>query len=117
MNTSKVRIFVVACCALLLMACSAQRHRDNVWSGLMIQGTPQKAFLDIWGVPDKTRTVASDTEEKRLEFSRFGGFYGRVNASYEVWEYSYREVTLIFSDHELIAWKTDKTTEQLRHPR
>jgi hypothetical protein len=83
----------------------------------LIQGTPQKAFLDIWGAPERTRTVISDTEEKRLEFGRFGGFFGRQNVTYEVWEYTHRDVILIFSDHELTGWKTDKTTEQLRNSR
>jgi hypothetical protein len=114
-GNSKVRIFAVVCCALLLVACAAQRHRDAIASGLLIQGAPQTAFLEIWGPPERTRTVVSDTEEKRLEFSRFGGFYGRVNASYEVWEYNHRGVILIFSSHELTGWKTDKTTEQLRN--
>jgi len=112
--SSGFRFFVIACCALFLLACAAERHRGNVQAGLLIQGTPQKTFLEVWGPPERTRIETSDTEEKRLEFSRWGGFYGRANTTYELWEYSRRGATLIFYDHELTGWKTDKTTEQLR---
>src|SRR5258708_36198195 len=112
MNSSKVRTLVVACCALLLMACAAQRHRDAVQSGLLIQGTPQKTFLEIWGSPQRTRTVISDTEEKRLEFSRFGGFYGRENVTYGMSGHTKRDGTPTFTDHELIRWRSEKNTRR-----
>ena len=110
-----VRFLVIACCALFLLAGAAERHRENVRAGLLTSGTPQTAFLEVWGPPERTRTFTSDTEEKRLEFNRFfGGFYGRANTTYEVWEYHGRGATLIFYGHDLTGWKTDRTTEQLR---
>lgn len=100
--------------AFFLASCAGIKHRDAVQAGILKRDTTQDAFLDIWGSPERTRTVTSDTEEKRLEFSRFGGFYGRSNTTYEVWEYPTRGVTLIFYNRKLTGWKTDKTTEELR---
>ena len=108
------RVLIVFLCAMSMTACATWRHYETVRAGMLTTGTPQQVFLDLWGVPERTRTVTSDTEEKRLEFSRFGGFYGRANTTYEVWEYPKREVTLIFYGKYLSGWRTDKTTEQLR---
>jgi hypothetical protein len=99
--------------SLLLVGCAAQKHRETVMSGVLTRGTPQKAFIEVWGPPERTRTQTTDTEEKRLEFSRWGGFYGRSERTYEIWEYSKRGAILIFYDGELNGWKTDKTTDEL----
>jgi hypothetical protein len=114
MNNARLRVSIVVCLVLFVTACAGMRHRDTVRAGILKAGTTQQAFLDVWGPPDSTRNIVSDTEEKRLEFSRFGGFYGRSNTTYEIWEYKRREVTLIFQRERLSGWKTDKTTEQLR---
>ena len=115
MHRSLKAVFLFAM-VILMAGCAAQRHRDNVAAGLLTSGTPQKAFLEVWGPPSRTRTELADTEERRVEFSRWGGFSGRVKTTYEIWEYPQRDTTLIFDQTLLVGWKTSKTTEQLRTP-
>ena len=114
MNRSMLSVVALVCLAVFVTSCSGPRHRDTVRAGILIRDTPQEAFLEVWGPPERTRTFTSDTEEKRLEFSRFGGFYGRSNSIYEVWDYTKRGANLIFYDRKLTGWQTDKTTEELR---
>ena len=38
----------------------------------------------------------------------------RGDRVYHVWEYDDREVTLLFHHYELVAWRTEKTVEELR---
>jgi len=82
-------------------------------AGILSVGTSQRVFLDVWGPPEKASSQLY-TEDKRLQFNRYGGFYGRVNTTYEIWEYNRRGVELVFDRQALVAWKTEKTTEQLR---
>ena len=114
MNQYRSALGMLLLLALLATGCAGTRHREVVIAGILIRDTPQQAFLDVWGPPDRTRTESTDTEEKRLEFSQWGGFYGRSERTYEIWEYANRGVTLIFYDRELSGWKTDKTTQELR---
>jgi hypothetical protein len=112
-RTYKLLLIVVA---VLISSCGGMRARDNVQNGILIEGTPQQAFLDVWGPPDRTRLEHISTEEKRLEFSRWGGSYGRKDLTYEIWEYQRREVTLAFETRSkaLAAWNTKKSTAELR---
>jgi hypothetical protein len=111
---NRVRGIVLAlACALALLACAAQRDRDTVKQGLLLRGVRQQAFIDVWGPPERTSTRIG---EDRLDagWGGQGGYFFKGRATYEVWEYPARGVTLVFYGKTLATWKTDKTTSELR---
>lgn len=72
-------------------------------------------------MPDKTYTIPSD------EFSSFTAGWGGYKYAYsggagyfkgkvplDVWEYKEKEITLVFHGYRLIAWKTEKSREELK---
>jgi len=101
--------------------CAMQRHREYVREGLLVSGLNRNAFLKEWGMPDKTYTIPSD------EFTSFtagwggtqyghsgGAGYFKGKVPLDVWEYKQKDVTLIFHGLRLIAWKTEKSREELK---
>jgi hypothetical protein len=84
-----------------------------VRSGIMQQRIPKQAFLDVWGEPDRTRSVSS---EEYMSASwggvRGGMFKGRDTL--ELWAYEKIGIELVFGDHGLAGWKTDKTVQELK---
>src|SRR5688572_1175238 len=108
-----LRILAIAVFVVAMAACAGQRNRENVRQGLLVSGTPQQAFQDVWGVPDRTSTMAGgDRTEAGWGGGR--GYFFRGQARYDVWEYSSRGVVLVFERARLATWKTDKTTSELR---
>jgi hypothetical protein len=102
---------------LLLGGCAMYKHRSQIRDGLLTTGLNRNAFLKEWGMPDRTSTVSSD------EFSSFSaGFSGSAgSAAYfsgreplDVWIYEKLDVTLVFNGLRLVAWKTDKSREELK---
>ena len=102
---------------MLVTGCIMAKHRDSIREGLLVTGLNREAFLKEWGMPDRTSTVSSD------EFASFSaGFSGSAgSASYfkgrrplDVWVYEKWDITLIFNGLRLAAWKTDKSTEELK---
>ncbi len=111
------KIVFIAVVFLLLTGCIMGKHRDSIREGLLVTGLNREAFLKEWGMPDRTSTVSSD------EFASFSaGFSGSAgSASYfrgrrplDVWVYEKWDITLIFNGLRLVAWKTDKSTEELK---
>ena len=106
---------------LVMSSCAMQRHRQYIRDGLLVSGLNRNAFLKEWGMPDKTYTIPSD------EFTSFtsgwGGsqYYHSGGATYfkgkvplDVWEYKEKDITLVFHGYRLIAWKTEKTREEIK---
>ena len=90
-----------------------QRHVDTVKQGMLVSGTDRRAFLEVWGTPDRTFTVKGETM-LGARWSAVGGQIFRKDRVYDVWEYGKRGVTLYFDNYYLASWNTERTTEQLR---
>jgi len=118
----KINILAILCLFAVLASsgCIMQKHRRYVRDGLLVVGLNREAFLKEWGFPDRTYSISSD------EFSSFtagwGGYggglgYFKGKIPLDVWEYKKKEVTLVFHGLRLIAWKTEKSREELKMPR
>ena len=80
-------------------------------------GLNREAFLFEWGPPDKTYTISSEEfSSLRAGWGDYGGgvgyFKGKVPLN--VWVYKEKETELVFHGVRLIAWKTEKSVEELR---
>ena len=115
----KISLLVIFGLLIILASsgCVMQKHRQYIRDGLLVTGLNREAFLKEWGMPDKTYTIPSD------EFSSFtagwGGYgggagYYKGKVPLDVWEYENKGVTLVFHGYRLIAWKTEKTREELK---
>lgn len=107
------RALVIVACVLTMAACATQRDRDTVSQGLLMSGLRQQAFLDVWGLPERTSTMSGD-ERTQAGWGGPGGYFFRGKRPYDVWEYPSRGVVLIFEEGRLATWKTDKSTSELR---
>jgi hypothetical protein len=101
--------------AALLASCAAQRDRDNIRQGLLTLDLPQTAFLDVWGRPTQTAATSGD-EIIKEGVAGWGSFFFKRREMYEKWDYSPRNVELIFYNQRLVAWKTSETVQQLATP-
>jgi hypothetical protein len=84
---------------------------------MLMVGLSQDAFRAEWGLPDRTASLTSEEEIRaRWGASRgvAGGGFFKGKRPLDVWIYDRHGVELVFDDGDLIAWKSDKTVEQLR---
>jgi hypothetical protein len=89
------------------------KHAYLVRDGMLRVGIHQKAFLDVWGQPD--RTGVTQTPEQMSAKWGFGGpRFFKGSKTVENWTYEKIGVVLLFDGAKLIAWKTDKTTQELK---
>jgi hypothetical protein len=111
------RILILIGVFVIVTGCIMAKHRDSIREELLVTGLNREAFLKEWGMPDRTSTISSD------EVASFSaGFSGSAgSASYfrgrrplDVWVYEKWDITLIFDGLRLVAWKTDKTREELK---
>jgi len=103
----------VVCLALVcfLSSCKLAQHRKQVAAGLLTTGLRNDAFLAEWGSPDRTYTKNG----KELVEAGFRLFF-KGHRVLDVWEYTEREVTLVFRGRGLVTWKTEKTVSELKKP-
>lgn len=102
-------LFVLA----LVIGCAMQKHRKYVRNGILVTGLNREAFLLEWGPPDRTQVITG--EEIIRAGWRFGeGFFVKGKQTYDVWIYERKEVELLFYGVRLVAWKTEKTVEELK---
>jgi len=111
-----ITLFLMLVLALVL-GCAMQKHRKYVRDGLLVTGLNREAFLLEWGSPDKTYTISSEEfSSLRANWGNLGGgvgyFKGKVPL--DVWIYQEKGVQLVFNGLRLIAWKTEKTVEELK---
>ena len=99
--------------AVLLVSCGLMRDKENVRQGLLISGQDRRAFLDLWGPPERTSSITGD-DNVRADWGGGGGFFFKGKEVYDVWEYPQKGVTLVFCRGRLTTWKTGKTVAQLR---
>ena len=102
---------------VLVIGCAMEKHRKYVRDGLLVTGLNREGFLLEWGSPDKTYTISSEEfSSLRAGWGDHGGgvgyFKGKVPLN--VWVYKEKEVELVFHGIGLIAWKTEKSVEELR---
>ena len=102
MSHHRTAIVLVAVC---LAACGMARNREQIREGLLTRGLHRKAFLEEWGIPDRTFPLPS--RETRLRTYPAGATWERV--VYEVWEYRDRATCLTFDGVRLVSWETDRT--------
>jgi len=102
--------------ALLILSCAMARHRKYVREGILVTGLNREAFLLEWGPPTKTHAISSD-EFRELSinwgFTRDVGSF-RKGTTLDVWTYENKNVELVFYGLRLVAWKTEKSVEELK---
>jgi hypothetical protein len=91
------------------------KDRQMIRQGMLLVGLDRDDVIAEWGLPDRTESAVSG-ESLQVRWGIGGGGAYKGNRALDVWIYEKRGVTLVFDDDELIAWKTDKTREQLRSP-
>ncbi len=87
-------------------------HNDkaNISQGILITGQSRAMFRKLWGPPTKTysQTFSRDGVEGQISWGRFGGggnFTTHPGATYDLWFYAQKEVTLVFDREEtLVYW-------------
>lgn len=100
--------------ALVSTGCAMARMREQVRSGLLKRGIHQEAFLDEWGMPLRAGTLAGE-EGMQAGWSSGGGFFQKGRGMFEVWTYGPpRDIQLVFDGPRLVAWKTERTVNELR---
>ena len=88
--------------------------KQSLEQGLLRVDIGQKAFRERWGHPDRVVPVepGPDLETKWGPEVRGSVLEGR--RALEIWVYERYGVELLFCEGDLAAWKTRKTTEELR---
>ena len=99
--------------------CATQNQQERIREGVMMRGISQQAFLNEWGAPDKTRVFEGEKNIARGVDWNSGAQAGGVSVSrgryiYEAWLYEKKGVELVFSNHKLVNWKTEKTSQELK---
>ena len=100
--------------ALTLTGCAEQKERADIRRGLLTLDLSQDAFLGVWGRP--THTVAMSGDEIIKAGVTGWGFFFKRREMYEKWDYEARHTELIFYSHNLVAWRTSETVQQLAAP-
>jgi hypothetical protein len=106
---------VVLLLVMAISACAAMRARDNVRDGLLTLDTPQDAFLDVWGKPDRTSVTSSEQIIQAGWTGMRGGFF-KGRRTLEVWMYEEKKVELVFYRKRLSGWRTDSSVKELATP-
>ena len=102
---------------ILVFGCIMEKHKSYVRRGILVTGLNRGAFLKVWGPPDRTYTITSEEfSSLRAGWGDYGGgvgyFKGKVPLN--VWVYKEKETELVFYGVRLIAWKTEKSVEELK---
>jgi hypothetical protein len=111
----KTIIFVLL--FLFIVGCAAKSkehgHTSIVRTGILRMGINKKAFIEAWGDPYRTGTVASE-EFVRAGWSGGGGGFFKGRRTLVVWSYEKIGIELAFDGNSLVGWKTDKTVQELK---
>ncbi len=115
---SRFAALVLILAGLVAAGCAESKDRLRVRDGLLMVGLDQNAFLAEWGPPDRTASAISE-EQLRARWGpalsgAFSGGFFKGKRPLDVWSYERHGVELVFDDGDLVAWRTDKTVEQLR---
>ena len=103
----------LVCLVLALADCALRQQREELRTGVLAPGIDRRAFRDEWGPPTKAYSrLGSQVADDHWTLPI--GHVQRGDRVYHVWEYDDREVTLLFHHYKLVAWRTEKTVEELR---
>lgn len=97
--------------------CHAKAHRKYVSDGLLVTGLNREAFLLEWGPPERTRTMTGEEIMQAgwgIGVGGGKGFFFKGKQTYDLWVYEKKGVELVFLGLRLIAWKTEKSVEELK---
>jgi hypothetical protein len=110
-----LRLVVAMLACASLTACAAGRERNAIRHGLLTTEIRQQAFLDAWGAPTRTSVIRSEDDVIKAGIAPFQGafFSSKDEKTYEVWNYEGRKTVLVFDEHELVAWSTSETVQEL----
>ena len=97
---------------IALVACESGGQR-SLRAGMLRNDIGQKAFRTEWGEPDRTMPVLS-TQDLARRWGQDVSLLQNAKEVPELWIYDRFGVELVFVDGDLIAWKTNKTPEELR---
>ena len=86
---------------------------ETVKKGILVSYTDRRAFLDVWGPPERTHLEKGDAILAKWSTPSGSGVFGH-DRTYDVWEYPSKGTTLYFDGYYLINWRTDRTTMQLK---
>jgi len=106
----KTSAVVILLFTVILHSCAHYgEHEDAhyIRDGLLQIGIEKQAFLDVWGPPDRTGVTQSDDHVS-------WGLLGSGHTVYDVWTYEAIGIELLFDSEDLVAWKTNKTTHELK---
>ncbi len=108
-------VLVLILAGLVAAGCAESKDRLRVRAGLLTVGLDQNAFLAEWGPPERTASATSEEQlQARWGGAPFSGGFFKGKRPLDVWSYERHGVELVFDDGDLVAWRTDKTVEQLR---
>lgn len=92
----------------------ARDGRQALDLGLLRVDIGRKAFRVEWGEPDRVVPVAASEDLEARWGSEVRGSVLAGKRDFEIWFYPGRGVELLFQDGDLMAWRTEKTVEELR---
>ena len=96
-----------------VLGCAMAKHRKYVRDGLLVTGLNREAFLLEWGSPERTTTITGE-EIMKAGQGAVGGYFFKGKQTYDLWTYEKKGVELVFLGLSLVAWRTEKTVEELK---
>lgn len=109
----KLTILFFLVLTILVFGCAMQKHRKYVREGILVTGLNREAFLLEWGPPDRTQVITGE-EVIRAGWMLGRGFLMKGKQKYDIWIYEDKDIELMFYGIRLVAWKTEKTVEELK---
>ena len=114
--TNLIRASIALLTVLMIAGCAhtgEHKHAKYLRDGVLKQGIHKQAFLDVWGPPDNTK-MTETPESISAGWGVYGGRFYSGKRALEIWNYEKYGVELVFSQQELVNYKTLKSTQELK---
>jgi hypothetical protein len=108
------RLALLLCLLAGTLSACVSGGRQSLRDGVLRQGIGQTAVLSEWGLPARTMAVVSEDQIRTRWGSAPTGALFRERQPLDLWLYEKQGVELLFDGGDLVGWKTDRTSEQLR---
>jgi len=112
-RSPRVGTIVLLLLATGLAACYAGEQR-TIHNGILEPEISQNAFVRQWGFPERTLSLVNEDQLRARWGDATPSQLFRDRGPLDLWVYTKPPAELVFDDGDLIAWKTDQTTDQLR---
>jgi hypothetical protein len=109
----RIRLVFLLSLAGSLAACYVGEQR-TIHNGKLEPDISQNAFVRQWGFPERTMSLVSEEQLRARWGEATPPQLFRNRGPLDLWIYAKPPAELVFDDADLIAWKTDQTTDQLR---